>query len=177
MTLRERNNGRAIEVGIVALVIEVFLAIVALDGRSKIADSLLGAYEGSGLATSGSLNMSDEVKESVLVIGAGSVDIIRRTELGGGGSAPQSIDLIIDLLTEGLRNLADKSVEVNAAGKDAVELFVNLNSLQGGGNGNFGLTSDALTTDALGALSSPATAKRLLSSTRKTFSSPRATLR
>ena len=110
--------------------IEVFLAIVALDGRSKIADGLLGAYEGSGLATSGSLNMSDEVKESVLVIGAGSVDVICGAELGGGSGAPQSIDLIIDLLTEGLRDLTDEGVEINATGKDAVELFVNLYSLR-----------------------------------------------
>ena len=117
MTLRSHDNRSAVELAVVAKVVQVTLGVRTLNGRSQITDSLLGADDSCGLAIGSSLNMSNQVKQLFLVIRTRSREVSNTAEVVGSSSAPQGVDIVQKLLTEGLGNLADERVEINTTRK------------------------------------------------------------
>lgn len=118
MTLRSHDNRSAVELAVVAKVVQVTLGVSTLNGRSQITDSLLGADDSCGLAIGSSLNMSNQVKQLFLVIRTRSREVSNTAEVVGSSSAPQGVDIVQKLLTEGLGNLADERVEINTTQKE-----------------------------------------------------------
>ena len=154
MTLRERNDRIAIELTIVTHGVKVALGLDALDGRSQIAQSLLSAEDSSGLTTSSGLGMRDHIEQSVFVVSAGGREKYSATKVIGGSSAPQAIDIVEQLLTEGLRDLLDEDVEVDLTGQDAVEFLIDANHLERGRDRGLRDPAETLTTNRLSAVSS-----------------------
>ena len=89
MALRSHDNRSTVELAVVAKVVQVALGIRALNGRSQIADSLLGADNSCGLAVGSSLNMGNQVKQLFLIIRACGREVSNTTEVVRSSGAPQ----------------------------------------------------------------------------------------
>jgi len=152
MALRHSHNRGAIELTIVAHVVQLVLSTLALDALTESADSLLGANDGGGLAASSSLNVGDELKQLVLVISASSGEVRHAAKLISGSALPKIVNIIQHLLTEGVSDLLDKHIEVNTTGQNAIELLINAHGLHGRGDRGLAHAAEALTTDSLSAI-------------------------
>src|SRR5699024_8635197 len=101
-----------------------------------------------------SLNMSDQVKQCILVVCTGSREVSSATEIVGSSSAPQSINIVQQLLAERLSNLVDEVVEVNLTGQNTVQFLINTHNLEGSGNRGLADPAQSLTTNTLSTVSS-----------------------
>ena len=143
-----------IELAIVTQVVKIVLGIVALNFGSKNPNSLLSAYDSSGLATSGGLNMGDSVKKGISVIATSNGEVYLAAELIGSYTVPKSIDIVQKSLAERLTYSPDKDIEVNLTRENPVQLFVNLYNLERSRNRDSLRTAESLTSDTLSTLSS-----------------------
>ena len=105
--------------------------------------------------------MGNQIQQSILIVGTSSREIGGATEIVRSCGNPQGIDVIQNLLLEGLRHLLDEPVEINLARKHAVELLVNLDHLEAGGDRGLTHPAKALSTNALGAICSIGNSKQI----------------
>ena len=154
MTLGNSNHGGAVELAGVTHVVQVFLSTIGHDSVLQVAQSLLGADDGSSLAASSSFDMSNQVEQLVLVVSASFGEVSNTTHLLGGSASPQSVNIVQQVLTEGLSNLVDEVVEVNTTGQHTVQFLINLDHLQRSGDRGLGASAQSLTTDTLSTVSS-----------------------
>ena len=74
--------------------------------------------------------MGNQLQELVLIIGPGGGEVGGAAKVIGGSGAPQGVNVVQQLLAEGLGHLVDKGIEVHAASQDTIQLLVNLYDLQ-----------------------------------------------
>nr|DAO54338.1 MAG TPA: hypothetical protein [Caudoviricetes sp.] len=142
----------------VAHCVNIALGLISHNSSSDLAQSLLGANNGGGLAGR-SLNMGNQVQHLILVKGAG-------LHVGGAQAADQAIESGISsvqiILGKAAANHLNHVVKVNTTSQNTVQLLVNLNSLQLGMQGNILASFNALTADALGALGNVSNSKQAI---------------
>ena len=97
--------------------------------------------------------MGDQLKQLVLIVSAGG-EVSVAAEIGRARIAPQSINVVQQLLAEGLGNLRNETVEVHLTRQHTVQLFVDLNHLELGVDGRFGHAAQTLTANRLSAVRS-----------------------
>ena len=115
MALGSDDHRRAVELPVIAHVVQVALGLGALDRGSQVPNGFLGADDGSGLAVGGGLDVRNQLQELILVIGPGGREVGSAAKVIGGSGAPQSVNIVQQLLAEGLGHLVDEGVEVHTA--------------------------------------------------------------